>query len=238
MKTRFLTVLAFALAASAAVAGPPILCNPIDIANAKTLPMGSGPLECDGGLTAAKAVDQAIVILKSDPSTLVHMETLRRATVYVAKDKPTAKDLLARVMAIALDAQTAKDDQRSAAALFDAGFLAACYHEMNVDVGFRPGEGEGIAGYAWIKAAIDKLPSSAPQRAEMEFGAGLAAHPMDYLSPGARALYDAHLKRATEAAKEGSLLAANIKAHHAKWDPYIKKEDSKENGGEKTAERK
>src|SRR5262249_46213164 len=160
MKARFLTVLAFALMTTGALAGPPILCHPLDIAKARTLPMGSGALECDKGLSADKAVDQTVAILKSESSPLVRMETLRRATVYVTKDQPAAKELFARVMALSLDAQTGKDDQRIAAALFDAGFLAACYREMNLDVGFKPGEGEGIAGYAWIKAAIDKLPST------------------------------------------------------------------------------
>jgi hypothetical protein len=109
---------------------------------------------------------------------------------------------------------------------------------MNLDVGFKAGEGEGIAGYGWIKAAIDRLPSTASERAEMEFGAALAAHPMEQNSANARALYDAHLKHAADAAKDGSLLAANIKAHHATWDQYINKENSKKADGSKTAERK
>jgi hypothetical protein len=236
MKARLLTVLAFALMTSGALAGPPILCHPLDIAKAKSIPMGSGSMECSSGLGPAKAADEAVAILKSESSPLVRMETLRRATVYVNKDQPLAKSLFARVMALSLDAQTSKDDQRAAAALFDAGFLAACYHEMSIDLGFKAGEADGIPGYAWIKSAIDKLPTSAPERAEMEFGAALAAHPMEHNSPNVRAIYDAHLKCAADGAKEGSLLAANIKAHHARWDQYLNKDDSKKDT--KTAERK
>lgn len=236
MKARFLSVLAFALMTSGALAGPPILCHSIDIGSAKTLPMGSGALECSRDLSADKAVDEAIAIIKSESSPLVRMETLRRATVYVTKDKPAAKELFARVMALSLDAQTAKDDQRIAGTLFDAGFLAACYHEMNLDVGFKAGECERITGYAWIKAALDKLPSSAPGRAEMEFGAALATHPLEHNVPGARALYDSHLKHAEETCKDGSLLAANIKAHHARWDQYVNKKESPKEGSKESSD--
>jgi hypothetical protein len=126
--------LALALAAPV-LAGPPIMCHPLDIAKAKCLPMGSGAMECSTGLSAAKAIDEALTILKGDASPLVRMETIRRATVYVAKDEAKSKELLSRVMALALD-QASKTDKEIAAGLFDAGFLAACYGEMSVDVGW------------------------------------------------------------------------------------------------------
>jgi hypothetical protein len=218
--------LALALAVPA-LAGPPIMCHPLDIAKAKCLPMGPGAMECSTGLSAAKAIDETLTILKGDASPLVRMETIRRATVYVAKDGAKAKELLSRVMALALD-QSSKTDKETAAGLFDAGFLAACYAEMSVDVGWKPGEADGVQGYAWIKSAIAKLPPAAPERAEMEFGAALATHPLEHTKPGIRAAYDDHLKQAEAGCKTDSLLASNIKAHHELWDAYIAKADSKE----------
>jgi hypothetical protein len=231
MSPKLLTtgLLAFLVPLSA-LAGPPILCNPLDIAKAKSLPMGSGPMEQDPGYSASKAEDDTMAILKSETSPLVRMETLRRATLYVVKDEAKAKDLLARIMSNALDALAAKNDTNAAAAMFDAGFLAACYGEMGLDLGWKPGAAEGAQGYGWIRSAIDKLPGTAPERAEMEFGAALAVHPMDHRGPEIRALYEAHLQRAAQGAKDGSLLAANLKAHHAKWDPYLRKENDKPDG--------
>jgi hypothetical protein len=222
MLKRALAALVVVVAATSAMAGPPIVCNPIEIGKARTLPMGTGATECSSGYTAAKAADETVAILKTESSPLVHMETLRRATVYVAKDEAQARQLFSRVLGLGLDAEAAKDEGRVALALFDAGFLAACFGEMGVDLGWKPGLAEGALGYGWIRAALER--ASGEERAEMEYGAALAAHPMDHTSAGVRAIYDAHLKRATEGAKEGSLLAANIKAHHAKWDPYLDKD--------------
>jgi len=215
-----------------ALGGPPICCNPIDIAKARSLPMGSGAMETSSGCSESSAIDQTIAILKGDASPLVRMETLRRATVYVSKDAAKARELMSRVMALQLDAAAAQKDNETTTALFDAGFLAACYGEMNVDLGWKPGVADGVPGYAWIKSALEKLPKDSPQRAEMEFGAALATHPMEHNASGVRALYDGHLERASQGAKEGSLLADNIKAHHAKWDVYLKKDSTKGTGKE------
>jgi hypothetical protein len=217
-------LLAFVLGVPA-LGGPPIICNPIDIAKAKSLPMDSGAMEPSTGCSESSAIDQTVAILKGDASPLVRMETLRRATVYVVKDQAKARELMSRVMALELDA-AAKD--KEAAALFDAGFLAACYGEMGIDLGWKPGVADGVPGYAWIKSALEKLPKDAPERAEMEFGAALAVNPMDH--EGVLAAYEGHLERATQGAKDGSLLANNIKAHHAKWDPYLKKDAAKGEG--------
>jgi hypothetical protein len=211
-----------------ALAGPPILCNPIDIAKANSIPIGSGSMEPASGCSGSTAVDEALAILKGDASPLVRMETIRRATVYVMRDQSQAKNLLTRVMALELDAAASGNDSNAATALFDAGFLAACLGEVGVELGWKPGAADGLQGYGWIKAALDKLPKDSSQRAEMEFGAALAAHPMDHREAGARAIYDAHLQRAAKGAKEGSLLADNIKAHHAKWDQYLKKDEGSE----------
>src|SRR5260370_35422892 len=81
--------------AGAAVAGPPLICHPFDIGNAKSLPW----ISHDWNLTGAENYDtrdlsdDTLDILNSSQVPLFHMETLRRATLYARKDPVAAKQL-------------------------------------------------------------------------------------------------------------------------------------------------
>src|SRR5215471_10854185 len=85
------TLAALFLAAVSAWAGPPLICHAFDIGNAKSLPWVSHDWSLTGGEGYdPKALDQdTVAILDSSRITLVHMETLRRATLY-AKTNPAA----------------------------------------------------------------------------------------------------------------------------------------------------
>src|SRR4029077_11282675 len=99
----FVTALLLALlfTANSALAGPPLLCHTLDIGNAKSLPW----ISHDWNLTGSESYDtknlpaDTIAILDSDPTILVHMETLRRATLYAQKDSIAAKQLLLKLIA-------------------------------------------------------------------------------------------------------------------------------------------
>ena len=178
-----------------ALAGPPLICHPIAIGEAKSLPWvdlnyqkGSGSYDLKN-LTA-----DTLVILDSNPSVLVRMETLRRATIYARQDPQVAKELLTR-----LHARAANSDAGNAAALawFDVGYLAETYNRW---MGDGPNPARGLDGYGWVRKAIS-LRGSDP---EMEFAAALIAFSV---SESDRSL---HVEKAMAGAKTDPLLAQNL----------------------------
>src|ERR1700730_17724038 len=95
---RFLTILLVlvVLMAGATFGGPPLICHTFDIGSAKSLPW----ISHDWNLTGSESYDptklasDTFAILAANSTVLVHMETLRRATLYARKDPAAAKDLL------------------------------------------------------------------------------------------------------------------------------------------------
>src|SRR5439155_23923765 len=117
------------LAPVAATAGPPLVCFPIDIGGAKSLPWGSGH-----GWNVARAdydrghlVTDTLALLGPSTPVLVRMETLRRATIYATSDASVARELLTRVE------ERAREDKATgragALALFDTGYLIEVYKQ-------------------------------------------------------------------------------------------------------------
>src|SRR6516162_9152872 len=84
-----------------AIAGPPLICHTIDIGNAKSLPWISHNWNLSGSESydTKNLISDTVSILDSDPSALVHMETLRRATLYAQSDSGTSRQLLLRLIA-------------------------------------------------------------------------------------------------------------------------------------------
>jgi len=203
--------------------GPPILCHPISIGDAKSLPMDDNML---GRYDASKFVPDTLAILKANRDPLVHMETLRRATMIIGDKKGPAADLLARLACAALDQESAKT--KDPLPWFDGGFLVACFNQSGMDLGFKPGVADGVTGYAYILKAIDLARAGKdPQAPGMEFGAALAAHPAmrnteDRSDRDARkSTYDGHLRRAVAGATPGSLLEQNLTSHLKTWGSSI-----------------
>lgn len=63
--------------------GPPAICHPIDIGDAKSLPWGKHPFDVNKDYDLDHLVKDTYKILEESSDTLVHMETLRRATIYL-----------------------------------------------------------------------------------------------------------------------------------------------------------
>jgi hypothetical protein len=83
------------LVSSPALAGPPLVCFPFEIGNARTLPMGgNGWHSVDPAYDVTRLVDDTLTLLQPETPVLVRMETLRRATIYVASDSVRATALL------------------------------------------------------------------------------------------------------------------------------------------------
>jgi hypothetical protein len=155
------------LMVSAAVAGPPLICHAFDIGNAKSLPW----ISHDWNLSGAENYDthslanDTLAILNASQVPLVHMETLRRATLYARKDPVAAKQLLLQLVARAksTEALSAPD----AFALFDAAYLTEAYKQWPDEKGENLGN--GLDAISWIKHAMQLRPSD-PQ---MAFAAAL-----------------------------------------------------------------
>lgn len=193
------------LAAAVVLAGPPLICHTFDIGAAKSLPWVSHSWNLSGteSYDTSKLVSDTAAILASDDTVLVHMETLRRATLYARKDPAVAKALLTRITMITKERQPEDSNglRRRSLTYFDTGYLAETYKQWLGDSSSNPAE--GIDGYALVKEAI-QLRGNDPQ---MEFAAALISlsHP--------DAEHQAHAQKAIAGAKNDPLLARNLASH-------------------------
>ena len=121
---KLLLALAFALVVTAApaLAGPPLICGPIDIGTAQSLPWSSAP-GWNGALASYDLThlgDDTIALLRPQTPVNVRRETLRRAAIYAARQTGLAESLAARLIARASAADGAANGP---AAAFDAGYF-------------------------------------------------------------------------------------------------------------------
>jgi hypothetical protein len=177
------------------LAGPPLICHAIEIGQAKTLPWVDLSFRVGRGSYDLKNLTpDTLAILDSNPSVLVRMETLRRATIYARQDPQVAKELLTRLHARAANSDGGND---GALAWFDVGYLAETYKKW---MGDGPNPAKGVDGYAWVKKAISLRGSDS----EMEFAAALID-----LS-GSDSDRNLHVEKAMAGAKTDPLLAQNL----------------------------
>ena len=177
-----------------ALAGAPLICHSIDIGSARTLPwVDLNYRKGDGGFDLNTLPKETLAILDSNPSVLVHMETLRRATIYARQDQQVAKELLVR-----LHARAENSGSSNALAWFDAGYLAETYKEWSTTAD----PAAHVDGYAWVMKAI-QMRGEDP---EMEFAAALITlRNFDRDHSG-------HVQRAMSGAQNDPLLAKNLAA--------------------------
>ena len=202
-----LGVLAFGL--GVAEAGPPLICHAFDAGKAPLLPWsaGSGWNNPDGAYDVQRLTSDTLRLLSADAPILARMENLRRATIYAAKDRRVAAELLSAVLGRALT--VAAKDSREAVAWFDAGYLIESYrqasHVYKWDMLSSTertawqlrSEPEAADGYALVQKALHLAGSNA----EMEFAASL-------MKEGPASTQ--HRQRAAAGAAAGSLLAKNL----------------------------
>lgn len=173
--TRFtMAVLSGLLLTTVAVyAGPPLICHPIQIGNASSLPSGNGPHGSKSNDDCTNLIEETLALLTPDMPVLVRMETLRRATLYASgiyrgdrgwtdrsqEDMRIAYELLARPTARAL--QESAKDSPTHLALFDAAYLMACYTQARL--------GKGYNTYEFVQKAL-AMSGSNP---ELEFSCAM-----------------------------------------------------------------
>jgi hypothetical protein len=194
-------VIALLVTASAALAGPPLICNPFVTDGGKLIAWGAGSgwNTPDHSYDIKKLVADTTAALTPDTPVLTRMENLRRATIYAMRDPVIAEQLLKALMARALS--TSNDG----GAWFDAGYLIEAYRQGTHLRGERKAgsaawaaveETIRVDGYGFVKKAI----AMRGENPEMELAASL-------MTQGAVA--DAHRARAAKAGR-GSLVVKNL----------------------------
>jgi hypothetical protein len=112
--------LALVVTAAPALAGPPLICHPIDIGTAQSLPWSSAP-GWNGALASyslAHLGDDTVSLLTPQTPVNVRRETLRRAAIYATRQAGLAELLATKLIARANAAGDADP-----AAWFDAGYF-------------------------------------------------------------------------------------------------------------------
>lgn len=197
-----------------ALAGPPLLCHPIEIGNAKSLPWaGNQWRDVKKDYDLNRLVADTLALLQPDTPILARMETLRRATVYAVwaksdrevgltvNDSKIADELQAKLMERVREA--VRLNQSAALALFDAGYLDACYKQAGYKSDVKAPN--LMNAYSMVRKGSHNLNSP-----EVEFAlAIISEHPR-------QASHQEHLQKAIAGAKEGSLLAKNLVNHFGK----------------------
>ena len=207
---------AFALLAVAAlavpvVAGPPLLCHPFDIGNARSLPWDGTRAFWQGraDYRIENLVADTDALLTPSTPVIVRMETLRRAALYASADGEIAARLYAR-LGERLQASQKRGGRPDDLALFDFAYLTETYRQIaELDRGMSEFRGRAPAlrkaigsadGYALIKKTLGQATTDPA----MEFAAALMTGRRD---DGA---YRVHAERARAGASRDSLLARNI----------------------------
>jgi len=187
------------LFAGVAFAGPPLICHAFDIDSATSLPWVSSCWNLTGKETydTSKLASDTVKILASDSTVLVHMETLRRATLYARTNQAAAKELF---NALTAATKSAPSGAPPALYYFDIGYLAESYKQW-LEEDSNPAR--GIDGYALVKQAL-QLRGDDPQ---MEFAAALIT------LAGPASAHDQHVQKAKAGGKNDPLLARNLASH-------------------------
>lgn len=88
-------VAALLILSTPALAGPPLVCHPINIGSAQSLPWSSTTWNLSGQETynVNHLVSDTLALLAPNTPVLVRMETIRRAVLYNQKSPTIAKDL-------------------------------------------------------------------------------------------------------------------------------------------------
>jgi len=168
----FVAVLVFAPAVQA---GPPLICHPVDIGAARSLPWGSGPgwNTPQPGYDRARLVADTLAVLSPSAPIRVRMETLRRATVYAMDDPARGRELLARLEERARRAGSRSGDDGTLA-LFDAGYLIESFKQARTITG-RDIVDPARDGEAMVREARQRRPKDPD-----------VAHAVDLIAGGKR----------------------------------------------------
>jgi hypothetical protein len=206
-----LAVVAVMAVARPAVAGPPLLCHPIEIDSAASLPWRGTEGWFDGqpGYDLRHLVADTASLLTPSTPVIVRMETLRRAAIYASHDPEVATRLLAAFN----DRLGTKDGTTAALALFDAGYLTETVREIGrlsstgaVKYGMHATAMVALAGDVDGYALVQRSLALRPGDASIELASALIATSR----ANRKALYAEHAQKARAGAARDALLAKNL----------------------------
>jgi hypothetical protein len=206
---RTLVVSLITLAPAAAQAGPPLLCFPIPIGDARSLAWGTGGSwnEPHPGYDRARLAADTLALLGPQAPVLVRMETLRRAVVYASRDSSAARSLFDALRARTAPPAGGKPDPL---AQFDLGYTVEAFRQTRDGLATLAG---GDDGYTLVRQA---LAARGPDP-EMEYAAALVT-----CDRAGRGVSDRHLKVAVAGAAADPALARTIAAPQPLWGDRIK----------------
>ena len=200
------TALAFA---APALAGPPLLCHPYDIGNAKSLPWVGEKSWSEGqpDYKLENLVRDTEALLTPSTPVVVRMETLRRAALYASTDPIVANALLKRAINRAEASEMA--GQPDALAFLDAAYLAGAFNEITMmgrakEWEQRSTNAREVKGTLDAYGMITKSVALRPSDPAIQFAAALIS------SDGHRSEYPAHAAKARAGAEGDMLLARNL----------------------------
>jgi len=189
-------------------AGPPLLCHPFDIGQARSLPWnGTGAWwngRADYDLKSLVADTEAILT----PSTpvIVRMETLRRAAIYASRDVRVAKPL---VGALNDRARRAVGTPGDALAFFDAGYLTETLRQISLlrgetEIGAAADVARAVIANIDGVSLVNRSVALRPDDPSLQFAAAIIAR-------GAQqATWHQHAAKARQGTSKDALLARNI----------------------------
>jgi hypothetical protein len=206
------TLLAALVTALPAQAGPPLLCHPFNIENARSLPWNGAGGWRDGlaEYNVANLQKDTDSLLTPATPVIVRMETMRRAAIYASRDVQVASRMVTALINRAAAAD--RSGKADALALLDAAYFVEALRQIS-RLGDTPefrerapklaALGAGADGYAMVKQGL----ALRPHDAALEFAAALIA------ADKSRTAYDAHLRQARAGVSTDRLLSLNISSY-------------------------
>jgi hypothetical protein len=197
------------LAAVPALAGPPLLCHPFDIGQARSLPWDGSTSWFHGraDYNVANLVRDTEALLTTSTPVIVRMETIRRAALYASLDRSVASALYTRFgdRVRAAERSTNPDPL----ALLDAALLTETFRQLGMlgqssSFRDRAATAEAVVGDADGRLMLAKVLSARPDDASIRFAAALMVADRD------RRAYEEHAQKARAGASHDALLARNL----------------------------
>ena len=148
-------------------AGPPAICQPIDIGEQASLPFGKEALEVDPELPLDQVVPMTIAILDRSDDVLLHMETIRRAVITLRKDGKETDRLGTALEARLAQASGKTPATRSGLHWFDLGYQQGARQQMTRKA--------RLTISVSVIDCFEKAISLRPSDAALHFGAALAS---------------------------------------------------------------
>ncbi len=192
-----------------ALAGPPLLCHPYEIGNARSLPWDPSGSWSRGmvGYNLKNLIADTEALLTPSTPVIVRMETLRRASLYASADRAIAAELLNRLLARAKAADS--KGTPDALALLDAAYVAGAFRQIgamgkNSEFAQQAANARAVLGDADAYALIARSVAARPDDPAIQFAAALIASDRD------RSAYRAHAEKARAGAAKDALLARNL----------------------------